>query len=35
VNKFEDENTISKYVKEQGNEKKYKKLHKGIQLAIF
>ena len=35
VSKFGDENTISKYVKEQGNEKKYKKLHKGIQLAIF
>jgi len=35
VSKFGDENTISKYVKEQGNEKKYKKLHKGTQLAIF
>ena len=35
VSKFGDENTISKYVKEQGSEKKYKRLHKDTQLAIF
>ena len=35
VSKFGDENTISKYVKEQGSEKKYKILHKSTQLAIF
>jgi len=35
VSKFGDENTISKYVREQGVEKEYKILHKEVQLAIF
>ena len=35
VSKFGDENTISKYVKEQGIEKEYKILHKEIQLSLF
>lgn len=35
VSKFGDENTISKYVREQGVEKQYNVLHKVIQLAIF
>ena len=35
VSKFGDENTISKYVREQGTEKQYNVLHKVIQLAIF
>ena len=35
VSKFGDENTISKYVREQGIEKEYKILHKAIQLALF
>ena len=35
VSKFGDENTISQYVKEQGLEKEYKRLHKDNQLALF
>ena len=35
VSKFGDENTISKYVREQGIEKEYKTLHKAVQLALF
>lgn len=35
VSKFGDENTISKYVREQGVEKEYKVLHKEVQLALF
>ena len=35
VSKFGDENTISKYVKEQGIAKSYKVLHKSKQLAFF
>jgi len=35
VSKFGDENTISKYVREQGVEKEYKILHKEVQLALF
>ena len=35
VSKFGDENTISKYVREQGVEKQYKVLHKVIQLTLF
>ena len=35
VSKFGDENTISKYVREQGIEKEYKILHKEIQLFLF
>ena len=35
VSKFGDENTISKYVREQGVEKEYKILHKVKQLALF
>ena len=35
VSKFGDENTISKYVREQGIERQYNVLHKVIQLAIF
>ena len=35
VSKFGDENTISKYVREQGVEKQYKVLHKAVQLALF
>jgi putative transposase len=35
VSKFGDENTISRYVREQGIEKQYNVLHKVIQLAIF
>ena len=35
VSKFGDENTISKYVKEQGIVKSYKVLHKSKQLALF
>ena len=35
VSKFGDENTISKYVKEQGIEKEYKILHNEIQLSLF
>ena len=35
VSKFGDEDTISKYVREQGIEKQYKILHKDIQLTLF
>ena len=35
VSKFGDEDTISKYVKEQGIEKEYKVQHKVNQLALF
>ena len=35
VSKFGDEETISKYVKEQGIEKEYKVLHKAKQLTLF
>ena len=35
VSKFGDENTISKYVREQGVEKEYKILHKAVQLTLF
>ena len=35
VSKFGDENTISKYVREQGVEKEYTILHKAVQLALF
>jgi REP element-mobilizing transposase RayT len=35
VSKFGDENTISKYVKEQGTVKEYKVLHKTEQLKLF
>jgi putative transposase len=35
VSKFGDEETITKYVKEQGREKEYKVLYKTIQLTLF
>lgn len=35
VSKFGDENTISKYVRNQGKEKEYDVLHKTKQLALF
>jgi REP element-mobilizing transposase RayT len=35
VNKFGDENTISKYVREQGIEREYKVIHKTSQLTIL
>ena len=35
VSTFGDENTISKYIREQGVEKQYKVLHKAVQLAFF
>ena len=35
VSKFGDENSISKYVREQGIEKEYKVLHKDTQLTLF
>ena len=35
VSKFGDEDTIAKYVKEQGVEKQYQALHKSIQLVHF
>ena len=35
VSKFGDEDTISKYVREQGVEKQYKILHKDMQLTLF
>jgi len=35
VSKFGDEDTISKYVKEQGIAKSYKVLHKSKQLVLF
>jgi REP element-mobilizing transposase RayT len=35
VSKFGDENTISKYVREQGIADQYKVLHKSEQLSLF
>jgi REP element-mobilizing transposase RayT len=35
VSKFGDENTISKYVREQGLESEYKVIHKTNQLTLF
>jgi putative transposase len=35
VSKFGDENSISKYVREQGVEKEYNQLHKETQLRLF
>jgi len=35
VSKFGDEGTISQYVKDQGTEKEYKKLHQSNQLTLF
>lgn len=35
LSKFGDEDTISKYVREQGLEKEYKCLHKEKQLVLF
>ncbi len=35
VSKFGDEQTISKYVSEQGVEKEYRILHKEKQLRLF
>jgi len=35
VSKFGDEETIRKYVKEQGIEKEYKVLHKARQITLF
>ena len=35
VGKHGNEDTISKYVREQGGEKEYKTLHKAQQLALF
>jgi putative transposase len=35
VSKFGDETTISKYVRDQGNEKEYTILHKTKQLSTF
>jgi putative transposase len=35
VSKFGDENTISKYVREQGMADQYKVLHKSEQLSLF
>ena len=35
VSKFGDENTISKYVREQGLESEYKVIHKINQLTLF
>ena len=35
VSKFGDEDTIAKYVKEQGIENQYKTLHKSNQLTLF
>lgn len=35
VSKFGDEETIRKYVKEQGIEKEYKILHKAKQITLF
>lgn len=35
VSKFGDESTISKYVRDQGNEKEYELLHKAKQLRLF
>ncbi len=35
VSKFGDENSISRYVREQGTDKEYKTLHKDTQLTLF
>ena len=35
VSKFGNEDTISRYVREQGIEQEYKVLHKSEQLALF
>ncbi len=35
VSKFEDETSISKYVRDQGRDKEYTILHKSKQLALF
>lgn len=35
VSKYGDESTISKYVRNQGDEKDYQMLHKVTQLALF
>ena len=35
VSKYGDEKTISKYVRDQGNEKEYKSLYKTDQLSLF
>lgn len=35
VSKFGDEETITKYVKEQGKEKEYQVLYKTVQLTLF
>jgi REP element-mobilizing transposase RayT len=35
VSKFGDEDSISKYVRDQGIEKDYKILHKSMQLTLF
>jgi REP element-mobilizing transposase RayT len=35
VGKHADESVISKYVREQGQEKEYKKLHEATQLRLF
>lgn len=35
VGKHADESEISKYVREQGQEKEYKKLHEATQLRLF
>ena len=35
VSRFGDENTISKYVREQGIEKTYRVLHRANQLTLF
>lgn len=35
VSKFGDENTITKYVKNQGQEKEYEIIHKDMQLKLF
>ena len=35
VSKYGDEATISRYVKEQGNTKEYRTLHKSKQLTLF
>jgi len=35
ASKFGDESTISKYIRDQGNEKEYELLHKIKQLRLF
>ena len=35
VSKFGDENTITKYVKSQGQEKEYEIIHRDMQLKLF